>query len=103
LTAERLADEAKRKGRTPTLVVITDGRANVCRDGLGGRQKAQEEAETIARLIRGQNRRAIVVDNAPRPEPRAKSLADIMGAAYLALPHASATALSGAVRAGAAS
>ncbi len=99
ITAGRLADEAKRKGRTPTLVVITDGRANVCRDGLGGRQRAQEEAEAAASLIRIGQWRAIVVDNAPRPEPRARNLAEKMGAAYLPLPHVSAAALSGVVKA----
>jgi magnesium chelatase subunit D len=99
LAAGRLADEVRRKGRTPTLVVITDGRANVCRDGMGGRQQAQQEAEQMAALIRAQDCRAIVVDNAPRPEPKARSLADKMGAAYIALPHVNAAALSGAVRA----
>lgn len=99
LAAGRMADEVRRKGRTPTLVVITDGRANVCRDGLGGRQKAQEEAEQMAELIRAQDCRAIIVDNAPRPEPKARTLAEKMGAAYLPLPHASAAMLSGAVKA----
>jgi magnesium chelatase subunit D len=99
VAAERMADDVRRKGRTPTLVIITDGRANVCRDGMGGRQKAQEEAETVACLIRSTRCRAIVVDNAPRPEPKARALADKMGAAYLALPFASAASLSGAVRA----
>jgi magnesium chelatase subunit D len=99
ITAGRLADEAKRKGRTPTLIVITDGRANVCRDGMGGRQQAQEEAEAAAGLIRAGKCRAILVDNAPRPEPKARTLAEKMGAAYLPLPHVSAAALSGAVKA----
>jgi magnesium chelatase subunit D len=99
IAAERMADEVRRKGRTPTLVVITDGRANVCRDGMGGRQKAQQDAEAAATVIRVQGCRAILVDNAPRPEPKARSLADKMGAVYLALPHATAAALSGAVRA----
>jgi magnesium chelatase subunit D len=97
--AGRMAEDVRRKGRTPTVVLITDGRANVCRDGLGGRQQATREAEEMAAVIRAQNCRAIVVDNAPRPEPKARSLADKMGAAYLALPFASAAALSGAVRA----
>jgi magnesium chelatase subunit D len=98
--AGRMAEEARRKGRTPTLVLITDGRANVCRDGLGGRQKAMQEAEEMASLIRAQDCRAIVVDNAPRPEPKARAIADRMGAVYLPLPQVSAAALSGAVRAG---
>ncbi len=101
VAAERMADEVRRKGRTPTLVVITDGRANVCRDGAGGRQQAHAEATAAASAIRASGCRAILVDNAPRPEPKAREIAERMGAAYLPLPHASAAALSGAVRAAA--
>jgi magnesium chelatase subunit D len=96
--AERLADDIKRKGRTPTLVVITDGRANVARDGLGGRERAQAEAEEAAGLIRLRKLKAIVVDNSPRPEPKARGIADKMGAIYLPLPHVNAAVLSDAVR-----
>jgi magnesium chelatase subunit D len=98
IAAEKLADEVRRKGRTPTLVIITDGRANVCRDGMGGRQQAQDEAMAAATLIRAGGCRAILVDNAPRPEPKAKAVAESMGAVYLPLPHVSAQALSSAVR-----
>jgi magnesium chelatase subunit D len=41
-----LADGVKRRGGTPLLVLLTDGRANVARDGSGGRVKAGEEALT---------------------------------------------------------
>jgi magnesium chelatase subunit D len=96
--AERLADDIKRKGRTPTLVVITDGRANVARDGLGGRERAQAEAEEAASVIRLRKLKAIVVDNSPRPEPKARGIAEKMGAIYLPLPHVNAAVLSDAVR-----
>jgi len=97
--AETLADEARRKGRTPTLVVITDGRANVARDGTGGRERAHAEAEAAARAIAFGRTKAILVDNSPRPEPKAQGIARSMGALYLALPHVSAALLSDAVRA----
>ena len=47
-----LADAVKRRGGTPLLVLLTDGRANVARDGQGGRTQAGEEALTGARLVR---------------------------------------------------
>jgi magnesium chelatase subunit D len=99
VAAEKLADDVRRKGRTPTLVFITDGRANVARDGMGGRERAQAEAEQAATVIRSQNFKTILVDNSPRPEPKARSIALSMGAIYLPLPIVNATILSDAVRA----
>jgi magnesium chelatase subunit D len=99
VAAEKLADEVRRKGRTPTLVFITDGRANVARDGMGGRERAQAEAEQAAIVLRSQNFRTILVDNSPRPEPKARSIAMSMGAIYLPLPIVNAAILSDAVRA----
>ncbi len=98
VAAERLADEVRRKGRTPTLVFITDGRANVARDGMGGRERAQAEAEQAAIVFRSQNFKSILVDNSPRPEPKARSIAISMGAIYLPLPIVNAAILSNAVR-----
>ncbi|MGL5115498.1 MAG: magnesium chelatase subunit D, partial [Beijerinckiaceae bacterium] len=88
--ADRLADEVRRKGRMPTIVIITDGRANVGRDGNGGRAQAQEDAEAAARLIGTRGLRSILIDNSARPEPKARSIADRMGAAYVPLPRMNA-------------
>ena len=100
MAAGLMADEVRRKGRTPTLVVITDGRANVTREGIGGRAQAQDEATVAARSIRAQGHRTLLVDNSARSEPRAGKLADDMGALYLPLPRANADMISKAVRAG---
>ncbi len=99
ICAGQLADEVRRKGRTPTLVVITDGRANVTRAGLGGREQAQAEAGQAARALRARHLKALLVDASMRPEPRAGAIAAAMGALYLPLPRADARALSAAVRA----
>ena len=99
MAAGLMADEVRRKGRTPTLVVITDGRANVTREGVGGRAQAQDEAMNAARAIRAQGHRTLLVDNSARPEPRAGKLADDLGALYLPLPRASSDMISKAVRA----
>ncbi len=102
MAAGMMADEVRRKGRTPTLVMITDGRANVTREGVGGRAQAMDEAAMAARAIKAQGLRALLVDNSNRPEPRAGQLAEEMGATYLPLPRASSQTISNAVRSSAA-
>jgi magnesium chelatase subunit D len=94
-----LADGVKRRGGTPMLVLLTDGRANVARDGSGGRTKAGEEALTTARLVQAAGVAALLVDISPHPQPQARELAQAMGGVYLPLPHADASRLSAAVKA----
>ena len=93
-----LAEATRRQGGTPTLVLLTDGRANVTRAGLGGRVQAEADARDAAKRIRAAGLRVLLVDTGPRPTPLAKSLGDDMGAVYLALPHANAAALDRLVR-----
>lgn len=102
VAAAMMADEVRRKGRTPTVVMITDGRANVTREGVGGRAQAMDEAAQAARSIKAQGLRTLLVDNSNRPEPRAGQLAEDMGAVYLPLPRASSQMISNAVRSSAA-
>lgn len=97
-TAAGLADAARRRGQTPILVVMTDGRANIARDGTPDRKRAGEEALASARTIRAGGLGAIVVDTSPRRHPDTPRLAAEMGARYLALPRADASALSGLAR-----
>ena len=94
-----LADAVKRRGGTPLLVLLTDGRANVARNGEGGRPKATEEALTVARLVRAAGVAAMVVDTSNHPHPQAKALAEAMDATYMPLPHADAGRLNAAVKA----
>lgn len=97
-TASRLVEQALRRGETPIVVALTDGRANVARDGIGGRQRAAEDALAAARRFRGLAAAAMVIDIAARPDPQGAELARAMGAAYLPLPRADAQAVSRAVR-----
>jgi hypothetical protein len=99
--ATLLADGVQRRGGTPTVVLLTDGRANVARDGTGGRAKAGEEALVSARLLRVAEIKALLVDTSPHPQARARKLAEAMGALYLPLPYADASLLSSAVQAAA--
>ena len=94
-----LADSVKRRGGTPIVIIMTDGRANVARDGSGGRARATEDALSAARLMRAAEVTTLVIDTSPRPQQQGRDLAAEMGARYLPLPHADANSLSHAVRA----
>ena len=92
-----LSDAIRRKGQTPTVIVLTDGRANIARDGAQGRPRAEEDAMSAARQLRAAGITAVLVDTSPRPGVSGENFAREMGARYLPLPHADATTLSKAV------
>jgi magnesium chelatase subunit D len=94
-----LTDAVKRRGQTPAVVLLTDGRANIARDGTPGRRQAGEDALQSAAALRLAALTALVVDVSPRPSPQAEKIAQAMGGAYLPLPRADAQTLSTAVRA----
>jgi magnesium chelatase subunit D len=86
-------------GGTPSVVLLTDGRANIARDGSPGRPVAEQQATEAARLFPLAGISALLVDTSPRPHPMAQRLAVAMRARYLPLPQANATSLSTAARA----
>ena len=94
-----LADAVRRQGGTPTLVFLTDGRANVSRDGIGGRDRAEADALDAAGRLRAGSFAALLVDIAPRPSDVARKIGAAMGAVYLPLPQGDARALDRVVRA----
>jgi magnesium chelatase subunit D len=89
----------RRGGQTPLAVFLTDGRANLSRDGRPGRPAAEADALAAAGAFRAAGLAAILVDTAPQPYRFARALADAMAARYLALPYADAAALGRAVAA----
>jgi len=93
-----MADGIRRRGGTPTIVLLTDGRANVAQDGKGGRARADADAMTAARQVRAARLKALLVDTSPRPHPASQRLAAEMDARYVPLPYADAAALTRAVR-----
>ncbi|MFN3671532.1 MAG: magnesium chelatase subunit D [Bosea sp. (in: a-proteobacteria)] len=97
--AAALADAVRRKGRTPALVFMTDGRANIDLDGQPGRVKAQADAMQAARGLRAGGLSALLIDTSPQPQPHAAALAQEMGARYVPLPHADAAGVGRAVNA----
>ncbi|MDP5361748.1 MAG: magnesium chelatase subunit D, partial [Paracoccaceae bacterium] len=99
VTAFDQAIQASRRGLTPTIAILTDGRANVALDGRGDRKQAAEDAQQIARLLRAHGIDALVIDTGNRPEPALKALAATLDAAYLPMPRADAQRLSASVSA----
>ena len=89
-----LADSVRRRGGTPTLVLLTDGRSNVARDGRGGRARAEADALQAARAIRVAGIGTLLVDTSPRPAAAAQRLAETLAARYLPLPYANPATLS---------
>lgn len=96
--AGALADTIVRVGGSAVLVFLTDGRANVGRDGRGGREQAAADAAASARRLRETSATVLFIDTSPRPHGPAAAVASAMGARYLPLPSADARLLSGLVQ-----
>jgi magnesium chelatase subunit D len=94
-----LADQLRKKGETPIVVLLTDGKGNIARDGRPGRAQAATDALAAATEMRLRGISALLVDTSPQAQEAAKNLAKAMGAQYLALPYAGANSLNQAVRA----
>jgi magnesium chelatase subunit D len=82
---------------TPTLVFLTDGRANIARDGTPGRTQAQVDAEQSAKLASQIKVRSLWIDTSPQARAEGEHIARSIGSYYLPLPHARAAELSQAV------
>ena len=92
LTRLRLA------GDDTCLVVLSDGRANLARDGSPGRPRAMEEALAMARKLSLLTPHRLLIDTSARPEPAAVLLSQAMSARYLALPMARAKGIHEAIQ-----
>jgi magnesium chelatase subunit D len=97
--AMELADQARRRGLTPTIALLTDGRANIALDGSANRGLAAEDSLKLARALRVTGIDGIVIDTGNRPEPGLKALSQTLGGTYLALPRVDAKRLSVAMAA----
>ena len=94
-----LARRAQAQGMSPTLILLTDGRANIALNGEADRARAHQDAETTADWLRSTQVSGIVLDTAVRPQNRLIKLADRMGAQHLPLPRADSAGLSQAIEA----
>lgn len=97
--ARTLAEAARAQGRTPFIVMLTDGRANIAGDGSMVRERAQADALTAATAIGASGIACAFVDTSARPRPEGAAIAAAMGARYLPLPRADAAAMHAAVSA----
>ena len=94
-----MAQTASRKGMTPTVITLTDGRANIALDGQPNRPRAASDAQDIARKLANGGIDALVIDTTLRPDRTLRALADTMRAKYIALPRTDAQSVSAAVSA----
>ncbi len=97
--AHETLEAAGRRGLSPGLVLMTDGKGNVALDGGTDRAAAAAETERLARTVAATGHPALVVDTAARPQPGARQLARMLEGAYLPLPRADAARLAASVTA----
>jgi magnesium chelatase subunit D len=95
----QLAEQSRRAGSVPTIVILTDGRANIAQDGSPGRPQAEADARASARQVRVRGVAALIVDCSPRGEPLAREIGTLMGGTYVALPIADARTVATVTRA----
>ncbi|WP_046115008.1 magnesium chelatase subunit D [Aquincola tertiaricarbonis] len=98
--ARRLAEGLQRQGGSVLVVLMTDARANIARDGAPGRERAAADALASARALQATGLASLMIDTGREPQPAARGLARAMGARYLALPQADAGRLWRAVAPG---
>ncbi|MEM9330400.1 MAG: VWA domain-containing protein [Pseudomonadota bacterium] len=96
--AMAVAQDELRKGRSPSLVLLTDGSANVSLEGLGGRAQAMEDAISMARGLASLEVATLVIDVSRSANGHAKTVADALRAKYVPMPFASSKNISDAVR-----
>jgi magnesium chelatase subunit D len=94
-----LCDSLQRAGDSVTVVLLTDGRANVTRLGVGDRAQAEADALQAAKHIVRRGLRSIMIDTSPNSNPKAAEIAKAMQALYLPLPHAGAKTMATAINA----
>jgi magnesium chelatase subunit D len=85
-----LAKAERAQERTPILVFLTDGQANIGLDGAPGRPAAEADAMAASVRVRQAGVAAAWLDTSPRPRPGGDRFAKAMGAAYRPLPYANA-------------
>ena len=94
-----IAQRGAKQGLTTHYVLLTDGAANVSRDGTRNREAGTRDALAAARGLAQNTIEGLVIDTALRPQPRARELADTLNSAYIALPKADAQTLNRTIRA----
>ena len=92
--ARQVAEAERGRGRTPLVVILTDGRANVGGDAT---RSPHEAALASARALGATGIGTVFIDCSARPRPEGAALAAAMGARFVALPRLDARAVVAAV------
>lgn len=95
--AVELTMRARREGNDTVVVFLTDARANVARDGSGGREAAMRDVLQSAKVHRALEGSTLLIDTSPRSSQQAQDVAAAMGARYVALPRTDARSIHAAV------
>ena len=96
--AVQVVQQLKQAGETPVVVLMTDGKANIARNGEASRSSAMDDAHAAARQLAGSQVRCLFVDTAPRARPQARELARSLQATYLPLPSTNTNTLPELIR-----
>lgn len=96
--ATEQAQALQRQGITPLLVILSDGKANVTIDGVGGRTQAQADALQCAKQWATHGFTSLWIDTALQPTGQAKELANVMQARYLPMPYVASQRLADAMQ-----
>ena len=94
--ARRVGEAERARGRTPLVVILTDGRANV---GGGPGMTPHAAALASGRAFAATGMAAVFIDCSARPRPEGGQIATAMAARYVALPRLDARAVVAAVNA----
>ena len=87
----------QRAGMTPLLVMLSDGKANVTLEGLGGRTQAQEDAMKWAQQWARLGFASLWIDTAVQPTGHAQELSQAMQARYLPMPYVASQRVADAI------
>lgn len=85
------------EGRTPMVVFLSDGKANIALNGEPGRGGALEDAKQVAARLHVAGVDTVFFDTSPRTEARAQQLCHRMNGRYVHLPYADHRVLSAVV------
>ena len=95
--AVEISITARNKGLTPTIAIMTDGKANISLEGQVDKKQALSDSEKFCMVIQNLKIPAIVIDTSNRPQQPAKDLAQKANAKYIPMPRADAKKLSNAI------
>lgn len=98
----QLAEQTQRKGQSPFVVLLSDGRGNIDLNGQPNRAQAQADTRFWATRMAGLGVSSIVIDTSSRRQQArltpGPELAKDMGARYLIMPMADSQALASTIQ-----